>query len=133
MKVCLISIIQFTIQGYKCGACWAFAATGALEGQIYLTKGYLISLSEQNLVDCSTGFGNNGCQYGNPSRAFQYIKSNGGIDTENSYPYNGREQSCRLSKKSIGATVRGFVRLPTGLFVYFILIKMLKIRVKHFR
>lgn len=95
----------------RCGSCWTFSTTGAMEGQHFRKNNKLVSLSEQNLLDCSMRFGCNG---GWTYKAFQYIKRNGGIDTEQSYPYKGIVGKCTFNKKNIGAKCSGFSNIPRG-------------------
>lgn len=96
-----------------CGSCWAFAATGTLEGQHFRKSGKLESMSEQNLVDCTFKYGCYGCQGGLTDKALLYIKVNKGIDSEDSYPYEGEDERCRFKKSNVVATDTGVVAMHT--------------------
>ncbi|XP_031109821.1 cysteine proteinase 3-like isoform X2 [Ipomoea triloba] len=97
-----------------CGACWAFSTTGALEAAYAQASGKPISLSEQQLVDCAGAFNNYGCQGGLPSYAFEYIKYNGGLDTEQSYPYAGKDGVCKFTSGTIGVQVVDSINITQG-------------------
>ena len=98
----------------QCGSCWAFSAIGTLEGQWAKNTSQLVSLSEQNLVDCAGNYSCDGCEGGWPDKAIQYIIDNGGVDTESSYPYMGIDEDCAFNKTNIGANASKVILLPTG-------------------
>ncbi|GCC28364.1 hypothetical protein chiPu_0006794 [Chiloscyllium punctatum] len=102
----------------NCGSCWAFSATGSLEGQHFRNTGNLVSLSEQQLVDCSGDYGNYGCDGGLMDNAFRYIITSGGIDSEESYPYTAKEGLCSFNPETIGAVCNGYIDLPKGSEAY---------------
>merc|ERR1719506_1451048 len=78
----------------QCGSCWAFSSTGGMEGGWQIASGSLKSLSEQQLVDCSTQ--NNGCNGGSMALAFNF-ESGTNVCTEQSYPYKAADGSCKTS------------------------------------
>jgi C1A family cysteine protease len=78
----------------SCGSCWAFSTTGGLEGAWEISTGNLVSMSEQQFVDCSKQ--NSGCNGGLMETAFTWAKSQS-IATEDSYSYTGRDGSCKSS------------------------------------
>ncbi|XP_071956241.1 procathepsin L-like [Antedon mediterranea] len=93
----------------QCDSSWAFSAIGSLEGQHFKKYNKLISLSEQQLLDCSNGYGNNGCEGGLMDNGFKYIKANGGIASEANYPYNAENDMCKFDASMVAATVNGYI------------------------
>lgn len=83
-----------------------------MEGMTQIATGRLISLSEQELVDCDVNGNNAGCNGGLMDGAFQFIINNGGLTTEESYPYTAAQGSCVAAAKSPAATIGGYEDVP---------------------
>ena len=111
-----------------CGSCWAFSTTGSMEGAHAIKTGKLVSLSEQQLVDCDQPPGGMaskccsvadpkgcdcGCKGGIMSRGFQYLQRVGGLASEAAYSYTGSDGACKAGFKPV-ATISGQVNLSMG-------------------
>uniref|UniRef100_A0A8C2X4F7 Cathepsin H n=1 Tax=Cyclopterus lumpus TaxID=8103 RepID=A0A8C2X4F7_CYCLU len=105
-------VMCLRLQGY-CGSCWTFSTTGCLESVNAIATGKLISLSEQQLIDCAQDFNNHGCMGGLPSQAFEYIKYNNGLMTEEDYPYKGHDDSCHFEPAFAAAFVLDSVNITS--------------------
>jgi hypothetical protein len=95
----------------QCGSCWAFSTTGAVEGAYFVANQTLISLSEENLVECDTV--DSGCKGGLMDNAFEFIEKNG-VCAESAYPYTsggGVRGSCKKTCTPV-VTLTGFKDVP---------------------
>lgn len=101
----------------QCGSCYAFSVIGALEGQHYRASNELISLSEQNIIDCSGTFGNLGCWGGWMVNTYRYIINNEYVNTENDYPYKGATQPCQYDVKKRGVSMKNFVEITPSKYL----------------
>jgi len=97
----------------QCGSCWAFSTTGSVEGINAIAGNGLKSLSEQQLVDCSGAYGNQGCNGGLMDNAFQYIIANKGLCSEAAYPYTAADGTCVSSSCSSVNTITGYTDVQT--------------------
>jgi C1A family cysteine protease len=98
----------------KCGSCWAFSATGALEGSWFLSKGVLYNVSEQELIDCSTTLGNKGCEGGFMEYAFRYVIDNN-LTTDALYPYTATgPNTCMAAGKPYAVSASSYIDVPAN-------------------
>jgi C1A family cysteine protease len=95
----------------SCGSCWAFSATGALEGVSAIVS-KIQDFAEQELVDCSRSYGNNGCSGGLMDYAFKYVKDKG-ISIQTDYPYKGVDATCKTTTGT-KFKISGFTDVPAN-------------------
>jgi KDEL-tailed cysteine endopeptidase len=97
----------------QCGSCWAFSTTGSIEGANFVVNNQLTSLSEQELIDCDRSGNDRGCNGGLMDYAYEWIISNGGIDTEKDYPYTATDTVCDDTKEhTVAVAVGSFEDVP---------------------
>ncbi|CAM8958075.1 unnamed protein product [Rhodiola kirilowii] len=112
------AVTDVKMQG-TCGSCWAFSTTGVVEGANFIATGKLVSLSEQQLIECDhkcdvkqKGACDDGCNGGLMTNAYNYLIESGGLQEESTYPYAGKKSECKFDPKKAAVKVLNFSTIP---------------------
>ena len=97
----------------SCGGCYTFSAVNALEAAYKIKTGKLVSLSEQQLLDCTNRYGNTGCGGGLMTNSYKYLQSNQIVSRE-SYPYTAVQGKCKSDGKSGVLSIKSYKSIPSG-------------------
>jgi len=87
----------------QCGSCWAFSTTETVESAILMANKKVVPLAPQEIVDCDGS--DSGCNGGDPQEALGWVKQQGGLDTEQCYPYTAQDGTCASSQCSPAGNV----------------------------
>ncbi|XP_077226153.1 papain family cysteine protease isoform X1 [Tasmannia lanceolata] len=112
------AVTHVKLQG-TCGSCWAFSTTGVIEGANFISTGKLLTLSEQQLIDCDhkcdaedQSTCDNGCHGGLMTNAYKYLMEAGGLEEESSYPYTGTPSTCKFKPEKAVVRLVNFTNVP---------------------
>jgi C1A family cysteine protease len=99
----------------SCGSCFTYSSVVALEGVYFIGKGTLVEFSNQQLLDCTSSYGNQGCSGGLMVPCFKYTKEKG-IEKYADYPYKGKVTTCAYNATKTVWKNAGYVEVPKNDF-----------------
>lgn len=95
-----------------CGSCYAFSIAQSIEGQVFKRTGKILSLSPQQIVDCSVSFGNQGCTGGSLRNTLKYLEATGGIMRAKDYKYVAKKGKCQFVPELAVVNVTSWAIMP---------------------